>query len=402
MADRTDLLVIGAGPYAYSAAACARDNGIDTRVVGLPDELLARADAGRHVPALRAATGTSTPPASTPSRPTSRTAGCAAPTTTRSRSAVFLDHTDWFREQKGFDVDERLVDTPEPSRDGGFVADDGGRHDDHRREGAGRARHPALRHTCPAWYDDVPARPARAHQRPGRLRRPRRRPGGRSSAAGRAPTSGRRCSATTAPRAVDVVHRHPTPAFDRVSWAFVNPYVEQTLAQRGWWRGLSAERAAGHRAGVLAGRPAHPRALADAAAEARRRHRAPAHARSSTSRRATRRRCSASPTAPRLDRRPRRVRLGLPRRPRPGALPRPAPRRPGRHRRLPATSPRASRRRCPACSSPGSRRPATSGPSTASPRAARRRRPSRSPRCCAERNRRCDAPPPWSCCSCSG
>ena len=31
MADRTDLLVIGAGPYAYSAAACARDHGIDTR-----------------------------------------------------------------------------------------------------------------------------------------------------------------------------------------------------------------------------------------------------------------------------------------------------------------------------------------------------------------------------------
>jgi hypothetical protein len=36
MAERTDLLVIGAGPYAYSAASCARDHGIDTRVVGIP------------------------------------------------------------------------------------------------------------------------------------------------------------------------------------------------------------------------------------------------------------------------------------------------------------------------------------------------------------------------------
>jgi cation diffusion facilitator CzcD-associated flavoprotein CzcO len=36
MATRTDLLVIGAGPYAYSAAAFARDNGIDTHVVGQP------------------------------------------------------------------------------------------------------------------------------------------------------------------------------------------------------------------------------------------------------------------------------------------------------------------------------------------------------------------------------
>ena len=36
MPDRTDLLVVGAGPYAYSAAALARDNGIETRIVGHP------------------------------------------------------------------------------------------------------------------------------------------------------------------------------------------------------------------------------------------------------------------------------------------------------------------------------------------------------------------------------
>ena len=39
---------------------------------------------------------------------------------------------------------------------------------------------------------------------------------------------------------VDVVHRHETPRFERVSWAFVDPYVDQTVATRGWWRGLSA------------------------------------------------------------------------------------------------------------------------------------------------------------------
>jgi hypothetical protein len=38
---------------------------------------------------------------------------------------------------------------------------------------------------------------------------------------------------------VDVVHRHPTPDFAKVSWAFVDPYVDRTLAQRGWWRQLS-------------------------------------------------------------------------------------------------------------------------------------------------------------------
>ena len=34
--DGTDLLVIGAGPYAYAAAACARQSGIDVHVVGHP------------------------------------------------------------------------------------------------------------------------------------------------------------------------------------------------------------------------------------------------------------------------------------------------------------------------------------------------------------------------------
>ena len=39
---------------------------------------------------------------------------------------------------------------------------------------------------------------------------------------------------------VDVVHRHETPAFEKVSWKFVDPLVEQTLAVRGWWRDLPA------------------------------------------------------------------------------------------------------------------------------------------------------------------
>jgi phytoene dehydrogenase-like protein len=36
MTTTTSLLVIGAGPYALSAAACARQHGIDTVVVGRP------------------------------------------------------------------------------------------------------------------------------------------------------------------------------------------------------------------------------------------------------------------------------------------------------------------------------------------------------------------------------
>ena len=35
MSEHSELLVIGAGPYAYSAAAYARDRGVDTRIVGI-------------------------------------------------------------------------------------------------------------------------------------------------------------------------------------------------------------------------------------------------------------------------------------------------------------------------------------------------------------------------------
>ncbi len=37
---------------------------------------------------------------------------------------------------------------------------------------------------------------------------------------------------------IDVVHRHDTPRFERVSWRFVDPLIEQTLATDGWWRKL--------------------------------------------------------------------------------------------------------------------------------------------------------------------
>ena len=39
---------------------------------------------------------------------------------------------------------------------------------------------------------------------------------------------------------VDVVHRHDMPRFERVSWKFVDPYMDATISRRGWWRSLSA------------------------------------------------------------------------------------------------------------------------------------------------------------------
>ncbi len=69
---------------------------------------------------------------------------------------------------------------------------------------------------------------------------------------------------------VDVVHRHPTPEFAKVSWAFVDGYVDQTLAQRGLVARAHPRRAAGHRPGVLGGGPPDPGAVAGPAPGGRR------------------------------------------------------------------------------------------------------------------------------------
>ena len=238
MAERTDLLVIGAGPYAYSAAACARDNGIDTRVVGLPmsfwreqmpADMYLRSGPDWHLDTA----GEHTFAAFFEDRGLSRAENDPVPI------GVFLDHTDWFREQKGFDVDERLVDTLEADGAGAFAAtmEDGTTITAEKVLAA-----PGIRHfvTLPAWHEGVPEH-RRAHTcdlvdfdalAGARVVVV----GGRQSAY---EWSALLCDHGAA--SVDVVHRHPAPAFERVSWEFVNPYVEQTLAQRGWWRSLTAD-----------------------------------------------------------------------------------------------------------------------------------------------------------------
>ena len=151
---------------------------------------------------------------------------------------MFLDYTEWFREQKSLGVDERLV-TRLVRSDGGFVAtlDDGSTiTSDKVLAAPGIAHFPNL----PDWYDAVPAS-RRAHT--SRLVSFDRLAGARVVIVG-----GRQSAYEWAAllcdhgaERVDVVHRHSIPRFAEVSWAFVDGYVEQTLATRGWWRQLSAE-----------------------------------------------------------------------------------------------------------------------------------------------------------------
>ncbi len=160
MPASTDLLVIGAGPYAYSAAAFARDNGIDTHVVGhpmafwreqMPADMFLRSGPGWHLDG----SGTYTFEAFFEDRGMSPEEFDPVPI------AVFLDYTEWFRDRTSLDVDERMVaDVTTAER--GLPGDDGGRLDDHGGEGARRPRHPPLR------------------QPPGVVRDPYRRSGGRT------------------------------------------------------------------------------------------------------------------------------------------------------------------------------------------------------------------------------
>ena len=238
MSARTDLLVIGAGPYACSAAALARDNGIDTRVVGRPMSFWRD-----HMPAgmyLRSgpdwhldAAGEHTFAAYFEDR------GLRPEQVDPIPIDVFLDYTDWFRHRKGFHVDERLV-AELSTVDGGFVAtlDDGAT----ITAGSVLAA-PGVRHfaNLPSWHAEVPS-----------ARR------GHTSdivsfdgfAGARVVIIGGRQSAYEwaallcdhGAERVDVVHRHAVPDFAKVSWAFVDGCIESTLAQRGWWRRLPAER----------------------------------------------------------------------------------------------------------------------------------------------------------------
>jgi FAD-dependent urate hydroxylase len=233
----TQLLVIGAGPYAYSAAAYARERGLSTRIVGrpmgfwrdqMPSDMYLRS--GRDW-SLDAA-GVHSFQAYFEERGLDPDSNDPIPI------GVFLDHTDWFAEQKGLDVEEILVDSLAGS-DGHFEAamSDGSVLTAEKVLAA-----PGIAHFThlPEWYDALPV---------GRR--------GHTSelvtfddlAGARVAVIGGRQSAYEwaallcdhGAERVDVVHRHDTPAFERVSWAFVDPYVEQTLAHRGWWRSLAPE-----------------------------------------------------------------------------------------------------------------------------------------------------------------
>lgn len=230
----TALLVIGAGPYALSAAALARERGIETVTVGrpmgfwrehMPEEMLLRSGPDWHLDAAAEAT-------------------FEAYLEERELQArdvdpiplgLFLDYADWFTRRKGLVVrDERVAALTR--RGGRFeaVLENGERITADAVLAAPGVAHYAQ---VPDWAAVLPVeRCTHTCETVGFERFAGARVlivGGRQSAYEWAALIGEHGA-----EQIDVVHRHELPRFERVSWGFADVHIERTVALDGYWRNL--------------------------------------------------------------------------------------------------------------------------------------------------------------------
>jgi cation diffusion facilitator CzcD-associated flavoprotein CzcO len=235
MTTRTSLLVIGAGPYALSTAAFARHHGIETVVVGrpmgfwrehMPAGMFLRSGPDWHLDAA----GVHTLEAYLEERAIDPAEVDPLPID------LFLDYAEWFRQAKGIEVREDLVaELAKP--DGRFeaVLDSGERF---AADAVVAAPGVGFFTNRPDWAGSVP--PGRAAHTCDLVRL-------EDLSGARVLIVGGRQSAYEwaallaehGAERIDLVHRHEVPRFERVSWRFVDPYVEDTVRVRGWWRTLS-------------------------------------------------------------------------------------------------------------------------------------------------------------------
>ena len=235
----TELLVIGAGPYALSTAALARERGIDTVIVGrpmgfwrenMPAGMFLRSGPDWHLDA----SGVDTFEAYLDDRQIRPEDVDPIPI------GLFLEYVDWFSQRKGLCVRQEFVTELEKSN-GRFeatlesgervladavVAAPGIRPYTHFPEWAASLPAECSAHTCELVRFDkfAGARVLIV--------------GGRQSAYEWAALIQEHGA-----ERIDVVHRHDVPRFERVGWRFVDPHVERTLTVPGYWRNLpNAER----------------------------------------------------------------------------------------------------------------------------------------------------------------
>jgi FAD-dependent urate hydroxylase len=235
MTTTTSLLVIGAGPYALSTAAFAGQHGIDTVVVGRPMGFWRD-----HMPAgmfLRSGPDWHLDAAAVHTLEAYLEEQAIAPADVDPLPIdLFLDYAEWFRQAKGIQVRQDLVaELAKP--DGRFeaVLDSGERV---TADAVVAAPGVGFFTNRPDWAGSVP--PGRAAHTCDLVRL-------EDLSGARVLIVGGRQSAYEwaallaehGAERIDLVHRHDVPRFERVSWRFVDPYMEDTVRVRGWWRTLS-------------------------------------------------------------------------------------------------------------------------------------------------------------------
>ena len=232
--NQVQLLVIGAGPYALSIAALARERGIGSMVLGrpmgfwrdnMPEGMFLRSGPDWHLDGAAVHT----------LEAYLEDQGIRPGEVDPIPVGVFLDYAAWFKRAKGIEVREEFVDT---------LVKANGRFEATLRSGE-RIRAdavvaaPGIRHyaSVPVWASSLP--PGLAAHTCDLVRFD-------DMAGARVLIIGGRQSAYEwaalirehGAARIDIVHRHDIPRFERVSWKFVDAHVEQTIAVRGYWRNL--------------------------------------------------------------------------------------------------------------------------------------------------------------------
>ncbi len=232
--NQVQLLVIGAGPYALSIAALARESGIGSMVLGrpmgfwrdnMPEGMFLRSGPDWHLDGAAVHT----------LEAYLEDQGIRPGEVDPVPIGVFLDYAAWFKRAKGIEVREEFVDT---------LVKANGRFEATLRSGE-RIRAdavvaaPGIRHyaSVPVWASSLP--PGLAAHTCDLVRFD-------DMAGARVLIIGGRQSAYEwaalirehGAARIDIVHRHDIPRFERVSWKFVDAHVEQTIAVRGYWRNL--------------------------------------------------------------------------------------------------------------------------------------------------------------------
>jgi cation diffusion facilitator CzcD-associated flavoprotein CzcO len=236
--ERTQFLVIGAGPYGLAAAAYARTRGLDVTIVGrpmeawktqMPEGMFLRSGTDWHLDAL----GVHTLEQYLNQR------GLAPEQAYPIPLALFRDYGLWFTRQ--YDLSPRLALVRElrKTEDGFAAALEHGStiHAEQVLLGLGFAW---FRHLPPDLVEILPSGRYSHTSDTVEFDSLRGRRvliiGGRQSAFEWAALMSE-CGVAE----IHIAHRHATPEFVETDWSWVRPMVEATVENHGWWRALSPD-----------------------------------------------------------------------------------------------------------------------------------------------------------------